>query len=139
MQLTKNISLSEAVVSQTAVRLGIDNTPSDEVVERLRLVAGQVQKIRDYFGKPIRISSGYRCPKLNRAIGGAKNSQHQKGEAMDIQGTNELTNAEIFHYAKKHLDFDQLIWEFGTRKEPAWVHLSYKEKGNRKQVLCVGV
>lgn len=139
MQLSKNITLQEAVSSQTATRLGIDNTPTEEVIERLKLVAGQVQKIRDHFKKPIRISSGYRCPKLNRAIGGARNSQHQTGEAMDIQGTNGLTNAELFHYARKHLDFDQLIWEYGTKQEPAWVHISYKKTGNRKQVLYVGV
>lgn len=140
LYLSKNITLQEAISSQTATRLGIDNTPTPTIIENLKGIAGQVQKIRDHFGKPIRISSGYRSPRLNRAVGGAKNSQHQTGEAMDIQGTNGLTNADIFHWAKENLDFDQLIWEYGTKKEPAWVHISYRRNSkNRRQILYIGV
>jgi hypothetical protein len=139
MNLTRNISLEELTTSQTATRLKINNTPTPEIIENLKVVAAQVQKVRDHFGKPLIISSGYRSEKLNSAIGGARNSQHTKGEAIDIQSTNGYTNADIFNYIKNNLDFDQLIWEYGTRKEPKWVHISYKKSGNRKQILYVGV
>lgn len=139
MNLTRNISLEELTTSQTATRLKINNTPTPEIIENLKVVAAQVQKVRDHFGKPLIISSGYRSEKLNNAIGGARNSQHTKGEAIDIQSTNGYTNADIFNYIKNNLDFDQLIWEYGTRKEPKWVHISYKKSGNRKQILYVGV
>lgn len=139
MNLTRNISLEELTTSQTATRLKINNTPTPEIIENLKVVAVQVQKVRDHFGKPLIISSGYRSEKLNSAIGGARNSQHTKGEAIDIQSTNGYTNADIFNYIKNNLDFDQLIWEYGTRKEPKWVHISYKKSGNRKQILYVGV
>ena len=139
MNLTRNISLEELTTSQTATRLKINNTPTPEIIEKLKVVATQVQKVRDHFGKPLIISSGYRSEKLNSAIGGARNSQHTKGEAIDIQSTNGYTNADIFNYIKNNLDFDQLIWEYGTRKEPKWVHISYKKSGNRKQILYVGV
>lgn len=139
MNLTRNISLEELTTSQTATRLKINNTPTPEIIENLKVVATQVQKVRDHFGKPLIISSGYRSEKLNSAIGGARNSQHTKGEAIDIQSTNGYTNADIFNYIKNNLDFDQLIWEYGTRKEPKWVHISYKKSGNRKQILYVGV
>lgn len=139
MNLTRNISLEELTTSQTATRLKINNTPTPEIIENLKVVAAQVQKVRDHFGKPLIISSGYRSEKLNSAIGGARNSQHTKGEAIDIQSTNGYTNADIFNYIKNNLDFDQLIWEYGTRKEPEWVHISYKKSGNRKQILYVGV
>ena len=139
MNLTRNITLEELTTSQTATRLKINNTPTPEIIENLKVVATQVQKVRDHFGKPLIISSGYRSEKLNNAIGGARNSQHTKGEAIDIQSTNGYTNADIFNYIKNNLDFDQLIWEYGTRKEPKWVHISYKKSGNRKQILYVGV
>ena len=139
MNLTRNISLEELTTSQTATMLKINNTPTPEIIENLKVVAAQVQKVRDHFGKPLIISSGYRSEKLNSAIGGARNSQHTKGEAIDIQSTNGYTNADIFNYIKNNLDFDQLIWEYGTRKEPKWVHISYKKSGNRKQILYVGV
>lgn len=139
MNLTRNITLEELTTSQTATRLKINNTPTPEIIENLKVVAAQVQKVRDHFGKPLIISSGYRSEKLNSAIGGARNSQHTKGEAIDIQSTNGYTNADIFNYIKNNLDFDQLIWEYGTRKEPKWVHISYKKSGNRKQILYVGV
>lgn len=139
MNLTRNISLEELTTSQTATRLKINNTPTPEIIENLKVVAAQVQKVRDHFGKPLIISSGYRSEKLNSAIGGARNSQHTKGEAIDIQSTNGYTNADIFNYIKNNLDFDQLIWEYGTRKEPKWVHISYKKSGNRKQILYVGI
>lgn len=138
IMISANLSLAECVTSQTAERKKIDNTPSAVVICSLRLVAEKVfQPLRKHFGKPIRVSSGYRSPALNRSIGGSVTSQHVKGEALDLQGTNGVTNAQIYNYIKSNLDFDQLIWEYGTDKEPAWVHVSYKAKGNRKQILRI--
>ena len=143
MNLSKNLTLEEAITSQSALRLKIDNTPTPEVLVRMELISKEVfQKVREHFNKPIRVSSFYRCPKLNKAIGGSKTSQHMTGEAIDIQGTNGLSNSEIFEYIKNNLEFDQLIWEYGTTSNPAWGHVSYvsKERGrNRKRVFSIGV
>jgi len=112
--------------------------PTPEHIENFKLLAEKVfQPIRDHFGVPIRISSGYRSKELNTAIGGSLSSQHCQGEAIDIDmdGTT-VTNAEIFNYIKDNLNFDQLIWEFGTDTNPDWVHVSYDSAGKqRKQIL----
>lgn len=138
MRLSKNLTLREAIKSNTATRLGIDNTPEDWEIHNLRAVAENVfQPVRDHFGVPIAVSSGYRSKKLNKAIGGSKYSQHMIGEALDLDADvyGKVTNAEIFNYIKKNLDWDQMIWEFGDDEEPNWVHVSYKESGrNRKQI-----
>jgi hypothetical protein len=138
MQLSKNLALSEVTRSETAKRKGISNMPTPEHIENFKLLAEKVfQPIRDHFGVPIRISSGYRSKELNTAIGGSLSSQHCQGEAIDIDmdGTT-VTNAEIFNYIKDNLNFDQLIWEFGTDTNPDWVHVSYDSSGKqRKQIL----
>lgn len=138
MQLSENLSLAEVMRSETAKRKGVSNMPTPEHIENFKKLAENIfQPIRKYFGKPIHISSGYRSAALNKAIGGASSSQHCTGEAIDIDmdGTT-ITNAEIFNYIKNNLSFDQLIWEFGTDKNPDWVHVSYESTGKqRKQVL----
>jgi hypothetical protein len=138
MQLSKNLALSEVTRSETAKRKGISNMPTPEHIENFKKLAENVfQPIRDHFGVPIRISSGYRSKELNTAIGGSLSSQHCSGEAIDIDmdGTT-ITNAEIFHFIKDNLLWDQLIWEFGTDKNPDWVHVSYESTGKqRKQIL----
>jgi zinc D-Ala-D-Ala carboxypeptidase len=138
MQLSKNLSLAEVMRSETAKRKGISNMPTPEHIENFKLLAEKLfQPIREHFGKPIHISSGYRSAALNKAIGGASSSQHCSGEAIDIDmdGT-DITNAQIFNYIKDNLEFDQLIWEFGTDSNPDWVHVSYESKGKqRKQIL----
>jgi len=147
MQLSKNLALSEVTRSETAKRRGISNMPTPEHIENFKKLAENVfQPIRDHFGCPIRISSGYRSEALNKAIGGAgKNvngkyiptSQHCLGEAIDIDmdGTS-ITNKQVFDFIKDNLNFDQLIWEFGTITNPNWVHVSYRSEGKqRKQVL----
>ena len=139
MMLSKNLSVTEFSNSTTAKRKGIDNTPKNSHLEAAKELAKNIfQPIRDHFGKPIWISSGYRSKLLNEAIGGSKTSQHCKGEAMDIDmdGKGGPTNAEIFNYIKDNLPFDQLIWEFGNDKAPDWVHVSYKKGGpQRGQIL----
>lgn len=137
--ISKYITYLEATTSQTATRKGINNTPTDAEIINMQLVAVRIfDVVRDHFKTPLRVSSFYRCLKLNAAVGGAKNSQHKLGQAIDIQGTGDLTNKEIFNFIKNNLDFDQLIWEFGNETNPAWVHVSYvsKEK-NRKQIITV--
>jgi hypothetical protein len=138
MQLSKNLSLSEVTNSNTAKRKGISNMPTPEHIENFKKLAENVfQPIRDHFGVPIKISSGYRSAALNKAIGGSSTSQHCQGEAIDIDmdGTS-ITNAQVFNYIKDNLVFDQMIWEFGTDKNPDWVHVSYESTGKqRKQIL----
>jgi hypothetical protein len=139
MKLSKNLTLAEVTKSNTASRLGIDNSPTSEHITNLIKVANNIfQPIRDHFEKPIFISSGYRSEALNNAIGGSKTSQHSKGESIDIDNdaVEYPTNRMIFDYIKDHLEFDQLIYEFGDDKNPAWVHVSFTEsKQNRRQVL----
>ena len=147
MQLSKNLSLAEVTRSETAKRKGISNMPTPEHIENFKKLAENVfQPIRDHFGCPIHLSSGYRSEALNKAIGGAgkmvngkyvPSSQHCTGEAIDIDmdGTS-ITNKQVFDYIKEHLSFDQLIWEFGTDANPDWVHVSFESTGKqRKQVL----
>lgn len=139
MNLSKNLSLAEVTKSATAKRRGIANEPTIDHLENLKAVAENIfQPIREEFMCPIFVSSGYRSEALNEAIGGSKTSQHSKGEAIDLDADvhGVITNADIFHYALDRLDFDQLIWEFGTDENPDWVHISYtKDKRNRHQVL----
>jgi zinc D-Ala-D-Ala carboxypeptidase len=138
MQLSKNLSLSEMIRSESAKRKNISNMPSDAHLANMKKLATNVfQPIREHFNQPIHISSGYRSQELNKLISGAASSQHSSGEAMDIDmdGTS-ITNAQIFNWIKDNLVFDQLIWEFGTDKNPDWVHVSYESTGKqRKQIL----
>lgn len=137
MEISKHITYREATRSNTAIKRGIKNQPNEKQLAAMVLLAEKVfEPVRVYFGKPIRINSFFRSAKLNTIIGGSGRSQHCKGEAVDLDGLNGLTNSEIFHYIKDNLEFDQMIWEFGTSKEPDWVHVSYTNaKPNRKQVL----
>lgn len=136
--ISKNISYKEATHSTTAKRLGIDNTPNAEQFSNMVYVAENVfQPVREHFGVPIYISSFFRSEALNSAIRGSSSSTHMKGEAMDLDADvfGKVTNAQIFHYIKDNLEFDQLIWEFGTEEEAAWVHVSLSKNNNRNQIL----
>lgn len=138
MQLSKNLTLAEVIRSETAKRKGISNMPTPEHIENFKKLAENVfQPIRDHFGVPIHISSGYRSVALNKAIKGSSTSQHCSGEAIDIDmDATSITNKQIFDYIKDNLEFDQLIWEFGTDTNPDWVHVSYESTGKqRKQIL----
>jgi hypothetical protein len=138
MQLSKNLSLKEVTKSNTAIKYGISNQPNELHLKALKAVATHIfQPIRDHFGKPIHVTSGYRSPELNAKIGGSKSSSHCQGEAIDIDAdlTEGLTNRELFDFIRKNLDFDLLIWEFGNDYEPNWVHVSYSQEGNRNQIL----
>jgi zinc D-Ala-D-Ala carboxypeptidase len=134
--LSKNFTLTEFTKSQTALRLGIDNTPSEEHLAAAKLLfENVVQPVRDHFG-PTVINSGYRGPALNEAIGGASASQHCRGEAVDIECPG-IPNHEVAEWIQNNLEYDQLILEFYTQGIPdsGWVHVSYVPEGNRKQSL----
>lgn len=122
-----------------AKRKGIDNSPTPEHLENLKVICSEVfDKVRVYFGVPLHISSAYRSDALNKAIKGSKSSDHCNGRALDLDQDghgNGVTNADVFNYIKDHLEFDQLIWEFGTDKNPDWVHVGYRKGANRKQIL----
>lgn len=140
MQLSKHLSLAEVTRSDSAKRKGISNQPTPEHLENFKKLAAKIfEPIREHFKVPIHISSGYRSKELNAAIGGSLTSQHCSGEAIDIDmdgSASGVTNADVFNYIKNNLDFDQLIWEFGTDKNPDWVHVSYEtSKPQRKQIL----
>lgn len=135
MKITKNFTLEELLRSATASRLGIPNTPSLSVTHNLILLCNHIlQPLRNAYGKPIIVNSGYRSPELNKAIGGAKNSQHMRGQAADIKGsggTIPQENRHLFELIQKlNLPFDQLIDE----KNYSWIHVSFSDNP-RHQVL----
>jgi hypothetical protein len=138
MSISKHISYKEAVYSRTATRRDIINNPNAEQMENMVTIAEEVfEPLRMWVGGPVKINSFFRSPELNKAIGGSGKSQHCHGQAIDLDDTfGRATNAEMFEFIKEHLDFDQMIWEFGDDENPNWVHVSYvSEKENRNRCL----
>ena len=138
MNISKHISYKEGVKSNTATRLGLDNTPGDYELGNMTLIAERLfEPLRAWVGGPVKINSFYRSKELNLAIGGSQRSQHCEGRAIDLDDTfGYKTNAEMFHHIKENLNFDQMIWEFGSDKNPDWVHISYvSEDQNRNRCL----
>ena len=136
--ISEHISYKEGVYSRTATRLNIDNNPDDRQILNMCLIADEVfEPLRMWVGGPIKINSFFRSPELNTAIGGSTKSQHCQGQAIDLDDTfGRATNAEMYEFIKKHLDFDQMIWEFGDDDNPDWVHVSYiSTKENRNRCL----
>lgn len=132
-------TIAEMTASAAATREGIRNVPGPKATEALTaLVEDVLDPLREMYGHPIYVSSGYRCHRLNKAVGGAASSQHMRGEAADIHTGGRDENARLYQLIKRYFDFDQLIWEHGTDSEPSWVHVSYKAGGgNRKQELRI--
>jgi zinc D-Ala-D-Ala carboxypeptidase len=134
MRISKHISIEEATLSPTALRLGIDNTPNEDVLVNMKLVAERCfEPIRNWYGKPIKVNSFYRCDALNKAVKGSATSQHVQGKAMDISTGTKAENKLIYEWAKNNLIFDQLINEY----DYAWVHISYNKNNNRNQTLII--
>jgi zinc D-Ala-D-Ala carboxypeptidase len=136
-KISEHISYKEAVTSNTALRLGLDNTPGPEQLKCMHEIGRDLfEPLREWVGGPIKITSMFRGEPVNTAIGGSKNSQHMKGQALDLDDTfKHKTNAEMFHYIKDNLIFDQLIWEFGDDDNPNWIHVSYvTHRENRKKL-----
>ena len=139
MQLSQHFTLEEMTKSQTGSRKGVDNTPGQKEIDNLKQLCEHVlEYIRVRFGKPITVNSGYRGPALNKAIGGAKNSQHMSGQAADIEIVG-VDNKTLFNWIKDNMEFDQLILEYYKEGIPdsGWVHISWNSNGNRKQVLTI--
>jgi zinc D-Ala-D-Ala carboxypeptidase len=137
MNLSKSFTLNELTKSQEATRLGIDNTPNEEHILNLKLLCENVlQPIRDFYGMPLSVSSGYRSAKLCEAIGSSSKSQHTKGQAADFEIFG-VANKDLADFVVKNLDYDQCILEFWNENEPnsGWVHCSFNASGNRKQFL----
>jgi hypothetical protein len=137
MQLSKNFSLQELIKSQTAERKGIDNTPSPEHQENLKLLCTSIlQPIRDHFSRVVSVSSGYRSPELCTAIGSKSTSQHARGEAADFEIFG-LSNKTLADYIDSELHYDQLILEYWKESDPnsGWVHCSFSQGKNRRQYL----
>ena len=136
-KISKHISYREGTYSRTAERRDLDNTPSKDQFKCMQDIAENIfEPLREWVGGPIKINSFFRGEPVNKAIGGSTKSQHMKGQAMDIDDTfGHKTNAEMYHYIKDNLDFDQMIWEFGNDKNPSWVHVSYvTHRSNRKKL-----
>lgn len=131
----KYFTIKEMTKSSTAKANGIDNTPNQTAIDNLtKLIEIVLDPLREWYGKPIRVNSGYRCKVLNKAVGSkAKNSQHLYGEATDITAGSKAENEKLFNYIKDNLPFDQLINESNF----SWVHVSYREGRLRKQVLAL--
>lgn len=130
----KHFTIEEMTESSTAKAKDIDNTPSQEILAKLqKLIEAILDPLREWYGKPIRVNSGYRCEALNEAIGGSKTSQHCLGEAADITAGSKEENEKLFNYIKDNLPFDQLINE----SDFSWIHVSYREGRLRKQVLAL--
>ena len=134
--ISKHVSYKEATHSATALRRGLDNTPNDEQLKCMEVAENLFEPLREWVGGPIKINSFFRGEPVNTAIGGSTRSQHMKGQAIDIDDTfGHKTNAEMYHYIKDNLDFDQLIWEFGDDKNPNWLHISWvSHRPNRKKL-----
>jgi len=136
--ISEHISEKEAVKSITALRLGIDNTPDADSLNNMKIIAEKIfEPLRKWVGGPIKINSFFRSSALNQAIGGSSRSQHCQGRALDVDDVyGHKTNKEVFDWIKENLDFDQLIYEFGSSDNPDWVHVSYvSEDKNRNRVL----
>jgi zinc D-Ala-D-Ala carboxypeptidase len=140
-KLTTNFSLAELLNSPTATAKGIKEqfTPSEEVINNLTLLAKNVlQPLRDGIGRPLKITSGFRCERLNVAIGGSRTSEHCKGMAADIQLIVNGQNLSGLIYNKiieLKLNYTQMIWEFGNSEHPDWIHISYNKANLKKQNL----
>lgn len=132
MKISTHISIDEATQSPTALRNGIDNTPTPEVLKNMKRVADTCfEPLRNWYGKPIKINSFYRSPELNLKVGGSKTSQHCKGEAIDMSAGSKEENKKLFDWCKANLIFDQLINEYDF----SWVHISFRLNDNRNQIL----
>ncbi len=138
--ISKHISIEEATFSQTAINNKVSNIPNESQLEAMQYIAENLfEKVREWYGKPIKINSFFRSPEVNKLIGGGSpTSQHCKGQAIDISAGSKVENKKLFEYIKSSgLDFDQLIYEYGDSTGPQWVHISLKKTGNRKQILHI--
>lgn len=136
--ISKHISWHEGTYSRTGERRDLDNTPNEDQLKCMKEVAENLfEPLREWVGGGIKINSFFRGEPVNTAIGGSTRSQHMKGQAIDIDDTfGKMSNAEMYEFIKEHLDYDQMIWEFGDNNNPNWVHVSYvSPQENRNRCL----
>lgn len=132
--ISKHITFNEATKSNTAIRNGIKNEPNAQELSNMKLVAEKCfEPLREWYGKPIRINSFFRCEKLNTLVKGSKTSQHVEGKAIDMDAGSKEENKKLFDWCKANLVFDQIINEY----DYSWVHISYNASKNRNQILIV--
>lgn len=147
-KISPHLSYHEVIKSETALRQGINNEPTDEHLDNIQRIATLIfEPLREIVSSergvstPLRLTSCYRSPALNKAIGGSATSDHCFGRAMDIDidgmyNKDDLINADLFYIIEEELAFDQLIWEFGDDDNPSWVHVGYRSRSeNRAQIL----
>ena len=132
--ISDHITYNEATQSPTAIRFGIENTPTENQLFAMRIVASVCfEPLRRWYGKPIKINSFFRCTLLNQKVGGSSTSQHCKGEAIDISAGSKAENKKLFDWCKANLVFDQLINEY----DYTWIHISFSQGQNRNMVLTI--
>ena len=132
--ISDHITYNEATQSPTAIRFGIENTPTENQLFAMRIVASVCfEPLRKWYGKPIKINSFFRCTLLNQKVGGSSTSQHCKGEAIDISAGSKAENKKLFDWCKANLVFDQLINEY----DYTWIHISFSQGQNRNMVLAI--
>jgi hypothetical protein len=132
--ISKHITFNEATKSPTAIRNGIKNEPNAQELSNMKLVAEKCfEPLREWYGKPIRVNSFFRCDKLNTLVKGSKTSQHVEGKAIDMDAGSKQENKKIFEWCKANLVFDQIINEY----DYSWIHISYNASKNRNQILIV--
>jgi putative chitinase len=139
MKLTEHFSLAEMIVSPTAKRLGLSNTPTPEHIENMRYCCEKIlEPVRAHFGKPVQINSSYRAPLVNKAVGGSKTSQHVNGQAIDFEVPG-VDNKKVADWVADNLEFDQVILEFYTAgdKNSGWVHASIKKEGGNRKLRMI--
>jgi hypothetical protein len=136
--ISKHISYDEATHSDTAKAKGISNVPNDVQLAAMKLVADRCfEPLREWYGKPIKINSFYRSAELNKAVKGSKTSDHVKGMAIDLDAGSNAENLKLFNWLKENAEFKQLIYEYGDKSGPEWVHISYDPNNLKTQILYI--
>jgi hypothetical protein len=136
--ISKHISYLEATHSDTAKAKGISNVPNEVQLAAMKLVAEKCfEPLREWYGKPIKINSFYRSHELNKAVKGSKTSDHVKGMAIDLDAGSNAENLKLFNWLKDNVEYKQLIYEYGDKSGPEWVHISYDPKDLRTQLLYI--
>ena len=136
--ISKHISYLEATHSDTAKAKGISNVPNEVQLAAMKLVAEKCfEPLREWYGKPIKINSFYRSHELNKAVKGSKTSDHVKGMAIDLDAGSNAENLKLFNWLKDNVEYKQLIYEYGDKSGPEWVHISYDPNNLKTQLLYI--
>ena len=136
--ISEHITYNEATLSPTALRLGINNKPTEQELKNMQLVAEKCfEPLRKWYGKPIKVNSFFRCKALNDAVGSKDTSYHRLGMAIDMSAGSKEENKKLYNYIKDNLEFSELIWEYGNDIGPDWVHVAYNKNNIAKKILRI--